>query len=116
MEDIRRGAGVTAGLEAPAQQQSGRNFRPINEIARKAVGSDADLVIFDPSREFTIRAENQHTNVGYTLYEGRTVLGWPEMSLQRGKLLLKDGQILGAPGQAQHLPTKGMAEGVELMN
>jgi dihydropyrimidinase len=81
-----------------------------------AVGSDADLVIFDPSREFTIRAENQHTNVGYTLFEGRTVLGWPEMSLQRGKVLLKDGQILGAPGHAQHLPTKGMAEGVELMN
>ena len=50
-----------------------------------AVGADADLVVFDPAREFTIRAENQHSNVGYTLYEGRTVLGWPEMSFQRGQ-------------------------------
>jgi len=38
-----------------------------------APGSDADLVVFDPNREFTSRAENQYSNVGYTLYEGRTV-------------------------------------------
>ena len=41
MEDIRRGAAVIAEPEAPATQQSGKSFRPINEIARKAVGSDA---------------------------------------------------------------------------
>ena len=41
MEDIRRGAAVTAEPQSPAPQQSGKNFRPINEIARKAIGSDA---------------------------------------------------------------------------
>jgi dihydropyrimidinase len=76
-----------------------------------AVGSDADLVIFDPAREFTIRADNQHSNAGYTLYEGRTVLGWPEMSFQRGRALLENGQLLGAPGQAKHLPTKPQEPG-----
>lgn len=70
-----------------------------------AVGSDADLVVFDPTREFTIRAENQHSNVGYTLYEGRTVLGWPEMSFQRGKPVLRQGEILAEPGQGKFLPT-----------
>jgi dihydropyrimidinase len=79
-----------------------------------AVGSDADMVIFDPTREVTICAENQHTNVGYTLYEGRTVLGWPELSFQRGKVLLEGGQVTGAAGDAQHLPTKA-AQGAELL-
>ena len=70
-----------------------------------AVGSDADLVVFDPNREFTIRAENQHSNAGYTLYEGRTVLGWPEMSFQRGHRVLWQGEIVSEPGQGQFLPT-----------
>jgi len=70
-----------------------------------AVGSDADLVVFDPTREFPIRAENQHSNVGYTLYEGRTVLGWPEMSFQRGKRVLWQGEIVAEPGQGHFLPT-----------
>ncbi len=70
-----------------------------------AVGSDADLVVFDPRREFTIRAGNQHSNVGYTLYEGRTVLGWPEMSFQRGKRVLWQNEIVAQPGQGRFLPT-----------
>jgi len=68
-------------------------------------GADADLVVFDPRRPFTIRAENQHSKVGYTLYEGRTVLGWPEMSFQRGRRVLWQGQVVAEPGQAHFLPT-----------
>jgi len=70
-----------------------------------AVGSDADLVVFDPTREFTLRADNQHTNAGYTLYEGRTLLGWPECSFQRGRRMLWQGEIVAPPGQGQFLPT-----------
>jgi dihydropyrimidinase len=81
-----------------------------------AVGSDADLVVFDPARAVTICSENQHTNVGYTLYEGRTVLGWPELSFQRGKALLEDGEVRGVSGRALHLPTRGLAKGVELLS
>jgi dihydropyrimidinase len=69
------------------------------------VGSDADLVVFDPAREFTIRAENQHSNAGYTLYEGRAVSGWPEMSFQRGKRVLWQNEIVAQPGQGRFLPT-----------
>jgi len=74
-----------------------------------AVGSDADIIVFDPKREFTINKENQHTNAGYTLYAGRSVLGWPEMTFQRGKPVLRDGEIVAEPGQGQFLtlePTK----------
>jgi dihydropyrimidinase len=70
-----------------------------------AAGSDADLVVFDPNREFTIRAENQHSKAGYTLYEGRSVLGWPEMSYQRGRRVLWQGQVVVDPGAARFLPT-----------
>jgi dihydropyrimidinase len=70
-----------------------------------AVGADADLVVFDPTREFTITAENQHSNAGYTLYEGRTVLGWPEMSFQRGHLVLHAGQVVAERGAGEFQPT-----------
>lgn len=71
-----------------------------------AVGSDADLVVFDPARECTIRAANLHSHAGYTLYEGRTVLGWPEMSFQRGRRILWQGKVVAEPGQGHFLPTQ----------
>jgi dihydropyrimidinase len=69
-------------------------------------GSDGDLVIFDPCREYTIQAENQHSQAGYTLYEGRQVLGWPEMTFQRGQPVLKDGEVVVEAGRAQFLTTQ----------
>ena len=72
-----------------------------------AVGSDADLVVFDPTREFAIRADNQHSNAGYTLYEGRNLLGWPEMSFQRGRRVLWRGEVVAEPGGGRFLPTLG---------
>ncbi len=68
-----------------------------------AVGSDADLVLFDPCREMTITPANQHSAVGYTLYEGRKVLGWPERSWQRGQAVLKDGQVVSGKGCGEFL-------------
>ncbi len=70
-----------------------------------AVGSDADLVVYDPNKPHTLRDEDQHTNVGYTLYNGRTVLGWPEMSFQRGHRVLWQGAIVAGPGCGRFLPT-----------
>ena len=72
-----------------------------------ATGSDADIVVFDPARDFTTCAENQHSNAGYTLYEGRTVIGGPEMSFQRGQRVLCGGEILVEPGRARFLATLG---------
>jgi dihydropyrimidinase len=70
-----------------------------------AAGSDADLVVFDPAQPFKIHADNQHSNANYTLYEGRTVLGWPEMSFQRGERVLWEGEIVREPGRGEFLPT-----------
>ncbi len=103
--------GVNTGRISPvrvAQVLSENPARVFGLYPRKgtiAAGSDADLVVFNPNREFTIRAENQHSNAGYTLYEGRTVLGWPEMSFQRGHPVLWQGEIVAEPGGGQFLPT-----------
>ncbi|HMN15264.1 MAG TPA: amidohydrolase family protein [Bellilinea sp.] len=68
------------------------------------VGSDADLCVYDPNRAYTITAENQHSAVGYTLFDGRKVLGWPEMTIQRGKPVLENGEVVAKVGAGEFLP------------
>jgi dihydropyrimidinase len=77
-----------------------------------APGSDADLVIFDPTARFTIQHANQHSQANYTLYEGRECLGRPVWVMQRGRVLIEDGQLVGTPGQAQYLPTQAAIKGI----
>ena len=69
-----------------------------------AVGSDADLVIFDPQRKLTITNELLHHNVDYTPYEGLAVTGWPEMTLSRGTVVYRAGEFVGAAGHGRFLP------------
>lgn len=66
-----------------------------------AVGSDADIVIFDPQKNHTISAETHHMNVDYNLYEGTTVTGWPEKVLVRGRLLVDGDAWLGEAGYGE---------------
>jgi dihydropyrimidinase len=69
-------------------------------------GSDADLVLFDPNQNITLQAGNQHSGAGYTLYEGRTCLGKPILTMQRGRVLLEDGALKQKTGEAKFLSTK----------
>jgi dihydropyrimidinase len=67
-------------------------------------GSDADLVLFDPTIPHIIRAEEQHAKVDYSMYEGRACLGAPVLVMQRGNVLMEDGELKAKPGQGQYLP------------
>ncbi len=69
-------------------------------------GSDADLVVFDPKYAYTIKHENQHSGAPYTLYEGRKCIGKPVLTIQRGKILVEDGEMKGKPGEGRFLATK----------
>jgi dihydropyrimidinase len=69
-------------------------------------GSDADLILFDPKQIHTIQHKTQHSGAPYTLYEGRRCLGMPILSMQRGKILVEDGEMRGRPGEGKFLPTK----------
>lgn len=69
-------------------------------------GSDADLVVFDPNHRHTLSQSTQHSGAPYTLYEGRRCLGKPILTMQRGKILVQDGELKGKPGEGKFLPTK----------
>jgi dihydropyrimidinase len=68
-----------------------------------AVGSDADIVIFDPNREKTISAKTHHMRVDYNAYEGRTVRGVTETVLSRGNVIVENGTFKGKAGSGQFL-------------
>jgi dihydropyrimidinase len=68
-----------------------------------APGSDADIVIFNPSVERTLSAKTHHMNVDYSCYEGMTVKGLPEVVMQRGNVLVRDGKFQGTKGAGQFL-------------
>ena len=68
-----------------------------------AVGSDADIVLFDPDEEWTIRASEHHSRVDYSLFEGRPVTGRVKKVLLRGQLIVDGSEWLGREGAGQFL-------------
>jgi len=69
-----------------------------------APGSDADIVVFDPTVERELSAATHHMHVDYSVYEGRRVNGLPEVVLQRGNVLVRDGMFHAKAGQGKFLP------------
>ena len=69
-----------------------------------AVGSDADIAIWDPEREVTVTAGILHDNVGYTPYEGRRLKGWPVVVMSRGRVVVEDGKLAATRGGGSFLP------------
>lgn len=68
-----------------------------------AVGSDADLVLFDPAERWTIRAAEHHSRVDYTLYEGREVTGRVKKVFSRGRCIVDGTQWRGREGDGQFI-------------
>ena len=68
-----------------------------------AVGSDADIIIFDPNAEMTISADTHHMNIDYNAYEGMRVQGVPETVLSRGKVIIEKGKYVGTSGEGRFL-------------
>jgi dihydropyrimidinase len=63
-----------------------------------AVGSDADIVVFDPEKQLTVSAATHHSKADYNLYEGTTVTGSPEVVLLRGQVLVENDELVASPG------------------
>jgi len=66
-----------------------------------AVGSDADMVVFDPTKQVTISAGTHHSKADYNLYEGTKVTGSPEVVLLRGHVLVENDELVASPGIGQ---------------
>ncbi len=65
------------------------------------VGKDADIVLYDPEKTFTISVKNMHSDYDHTIWEGKTLKGYPVQTYVRGKLVYKDGEFTGTPGYGQ---------------
>jgi dihydropyrimidinase len=68
-----------------------------------AVGSDADLVVFDPERKVTISAATHHSKSDYNLFEGTEVTGAPQVVLLRGRVLVESDELVGQPGVGEFI-------------
>jgi dihydropyrimidinase len=68
-----------------------------------AIGSDADLVLWDAQREVTITNDILHHDVDYTPYEGQRVKGWPVLTLSRGEIVCREGEVVAAAGRGVFL-------------
>jgi len=68
-----------------------------------AVGSDGDIVLFDPNEKWTIRAAEQHSRVDYTLFEGRPVTGRVKKVFLRGQCIVDGSGWLGRAGMGEYL-------------
>src|ERR1700719_2756284 len=67
------------------------------------IGSDADLVIFDPHAEQIISAKTHHMRVDYSMFEGMKVKGIPKIVLSRGRTIIENGKFVGKPGAGEFL-------------
>lgn len=73
------------------------------------VGSDADLVIYDPERPVTLAQQSLHQRVDYCPYEGLELRGYPRTVLLRGQVIVEDGEFVGRAGQGRFVPGRPFA-------
>ena len=68
-----------------------------------AVGSDADIAIWDPGKRVVITHDLLQDGSDYTPYEGRAVTGWPILTMVRGRVVVREGELLGSRGHGSYL-------------
>lgn len=68
-----------------------------------AIGSDADITIWDPVKTRTVTVEDQHDAMDYSAFEGMQLTGWPVTVLSRGRRVIDNGQLLAEPGSGRFI-------------
>jgi dihydropyrimidinase len=74
-----------------------------------AVGSDADLIVFDPNAEQVISATTHHMRVDYSMFEGIRVKGVPKTVLSRGRPIVENEKFVGKPGAGEFIKRENPA-------
>ena len=70
------------------------------------IGLDADIVIYDPKKAFTITNDAMHGDTDHTIWEGAKLKGYPEATYSRGNLVYKNGKFLGKRGDGKFIKCK----------
>jgi dihydropyrimidinase len=68
-----------------------------------AVGSDADIAIWDPKRRLTLTHDLLKDGSDYTPYEGIQITGWPVLTMVRGRVIMREGELVGEKGFGAYL-------------
>lgn len=74
-------------------------------------GKDADIVIYDPDKEFTISVANMHSDYDHTIWEGKKLHGYPIQTYVRGTLVYDQGEFVGTPGYGKYIKRKPFNRG-----
>lgn len=84
-----------------ASTQAAKIFGMFPRKGTIAIGSDADLVVYDPNYRGTISAKTQHINLDYSAFEGWEIKGRPSAVTVRGEVAVQDGKFVGMIGRGQ---------------
>lgn len=103
---VRRGNLDINDFVAVAASNAAKIFGLFPKKGTIAVGSDADLVIFDPNSKDVLTAEKQLMNVDYCAFEGTEIDGKPDIVTVRGQVAVRNGSFVGDPKRGKFLPRK----------
>lgn len=67
------------------------------------IGKDADIVLYDTKKDFTIHLENMHSDYDHTIWEGKSLHGYPVQTYLRGQLVYDNGEFVGKPGMGNYI-------------
>jgi dihydropyrimidinase len=107
--DLLHDGGVVAGRITPERwveiiaTAPAKLFGMFPQKGTIAVGSDADIVVYDPAATRTISATTHHMDVDYSCYEGRRVQGRSDIVLSRGSVIVRDGTFTGRKGHGRFI-------------
>jgi dihydropyrimidinase len=71
-----------------------------------APGADADLVVWDPDERRVVDGASMHSAAGWSPYDGWEVQGWPALTLSRGEVVARGGDVLAEPGRGRLVPRR----------
>ncbi len=100
---VRTGRLTPSEFVAATSTNAAKIFNVFPKKGAVAVGSDADLVVWDPEKSRTISAKTHHQNIDFNVYEGMTVLGNAAVTLSRGKVLWQNDQLQTERGYGKYV-------------
>ena len=100
---VRTGRLMPSEFVAVTSTNAAKIFNMYPKKGTIAPGSDADIVIWDPNRTRTISAKTHHQRIDFNIYEGMETIGNPAVTLSRGRVLWRDGQLDALSGWGQYV-------------